>query len=278
MNLHVIDTGFFKLDGGAMFGVVPKVIWQKLNPADEDNLCKWAMRCLLVESDNRKILIDTGMGDKQSDKFFSYYKPEKTHKLVDSLSKVGVVPNEVTEVILTHLHFDHVGGAVSKDDEGNLFKTFPQATYITHEKQLDWALNPNERERASFLKENILPLLDSIEFVKKGSSLADVITFLKVDGHTEAQILPLINTGKRKVLFVADLIPSVAHLPIPYVMGYDMFPMKTMKEKNEILQQALDENWILFFEHDPLIEACNLKMTEKGIRADVTGKLSDFLN
>lgn len=278
MNLHVIDTGFFKLDGGAMFGVVPKSIWQKLNPADEDNLCNWAMRCLLIETEERKILIDTGMGNKQSDKFFSYYKPSGEQSLNGSLSKVGISPEAITDVVITHLHFDHVGGAVTSNPSGEHVPTFPNARYIVHEKQLDWALNPNEREKASFLKENILPLLDSIEFVKKGSSLANVITFLKVDGHTEAQILPLIDTGNRKVLFAADLIPSLGHVPIPYVMGYDMFPMKTLKEKKEILETALDENWILFFEHDPEIEACTLKRTEKGIRPDRIGKLSELLN
>jgi len=261
-----------------MFGAVPKLIWQKLHPADENNLCKWAMRCLLIELGNRKILIDTGMGNKQSEKFFSYFHPEQNEPLTEKLRSTGIHEEEITDVIITHLHFDHVGGAVSKSKDGQLYPTFPKARYYIHEKQLKWALNPNEREKASFLKENIEPLINSFEFVKKNSTIADCITFIKVDGHTEAQILPLISYGKQKILFAADLIPSVHHLPIHYIMAYDMCPKKTIAEKKDILQQALKENWILFLEHDQHNEACTLKKSEKGIQPDKMGDLKSLLN
>ncbi len=277
MKLHVIDTELFKLDGGAMFGVVPKVIWNKLNPADEHNLCTWAMRLLLIEDGDRKILIDTGIGDKQSEKFFSYYYLDKTNTLEKSLTAKGFSFADITDVVLTHFHFDHVGGAVKKEGE-QLLPAFPNATYWTSRAHLDWALNPNAREKASFLKENIVPLQEAgvFKFVEEGNSPFEHIDFIFVDGHTESQMLPLINTGERRLLYCADLFPSVGHLPLPYVMAYDVRPLETLKEKEEVLGRAIQENWVLFFEHDPKIECCTLEQTDRGIRAKETFALSEL--
>lgn len=279
MKLHTIDTGLFKLDGGAMFGVVPKTIWSKTNPADENNLCTWAMRCLLVEHENRLILIDTGIGNKQSEKFFSHYYLHGNARMDSSLAALGFHRDDITDVFLTHLHFDHVGGAVIRDGE-NLLPAFKNATYWSNPKHWDWAVNPNDREKASFFKENIIPIQESgqLKFVDTG----DNINFMKdfnirfVSGHTESMMLPLINYKGKQILYMADLLPSVGHLPIPYVMAYDMFPLQTLAEKKIFINEALEKEYILYFEHDPENECCTLQQTEKGIRMKEAFKLSEI--
>ncbi|MDB5285417.1 MAG: ytnP 2 [Mucilaginibacter sp.] len=279
MKLHTIDTGFFKLDGGAMFGVVPKSIWQKTNPADDNNLCTWAMRCLLVEDGNRLILIDTGIGNKQSEKFFSYYYLHGDATLDGSLNKLGFHRDDITDVFLTHLHFDHVGGAVIRNGE-TLTPAFKNATYCSNEQHWDWAANPNEREKASFLKENILPIYESgqLKFVgvDDGIAFTDDINIRYVFGHTDAMMLPQINYKGKQILYMADLLPSTGHLPLPYVMAYDMFPLKTLGEKKTFLNEAVEKEYILYLEHDPLNECCTLQQTEKGIRVKETFRLDEL--
>lgn len=280
MKLHVLNTGFFKLDGGAMFGVVPKVIWNKLNPADENNLCNWALRCLLIEEVDRLILIDTGNGDKQDQKFFSHYYRSETRSLESLLSERGFTVDDVTDVLLTHLHFDHCGGAITRKD-GKLVPTFPNATYWSNEKHWKWATEPNDREKASFLKENILPLqehgiLKMIE-VSQETRFTDNISIRFADGHTQGMMLPFIKMNGRTIAYMADLIPSIAHIPIPYVIAYDMFPMITMQEKKSFLKEAADNKYVLFFEHDPLSECCEVGYTEKGIRSTKIFQLTDII-
>lgn len=269
MKLYSINTGYFKLDGGAMFGVVPKSIWNKLNPADENNMCSWAMRCLLIEDGNRLILVDNGMGNKQDAKFFGYYFLHGNDTLEKSLNKYGFTSNDITDMVLTHLHFDHCGGSVAyNSDRTKLDPAFKNAKYYTNKKHWDWAVNPNPREKASFLKENILPIQESgqLNFIDDKTELIPGFKFLEVNGHTEAMMLPLIKYKNTTVAFMADLIPSVGHLPIPYVMGYDTRPLETLKEKDLILNKALENNWTLFFEHDPITECINLERGERGIR------------
>lgn len=278
MSLRTLDTGLFKLDGGAMFGVVPKPLWNKLNPADELNRCTWAMRCLLFEQGNRLLLVDTGIGDKQDAKFFGHYDLHGDASLLSSIRKAGYSETDVTDVLLTHLHFDHVGGAVKRNEEG-LVPVFSNAAYWTHPSHWDWAMNPNPREKASFLGENIRPLQESgqLKFLEQNPFPYDTISLLYVDGHTEKMALPLFQINGRTVAYMADLIPSSAHVPLPYVMSYDVRPLLTMDEKARLLQQAADENWILVFEHDPVIEAATVEKNEKGVRVNEKGKLSDFL-
>ena len=269
MKLYTINTGHFKLDGGAMFGVVPKTIWNKLNPADENNMCSWAMRCLLIEDGNRLILVDNGMGNKQDDKFFGYYYLHGNDTLERSLNLHGFTSNDITDMVLTHLHFDHCGGSINyNSDRTKLEPAFKNAKYYSNKKHWEWAVNPNPREKASFLKENILPIQESgqLNFIDSSTELISGLSFIEVNGHTEAMMLPLIKYKNTTVAFMADLIPSVGHLPIPYVMGYDTRPLETLKEKDAILKQALENNWTLFFEHDPITECINLERTEKGIR------------
>lgn len=281
MNLHVIHTGNFKLDGGAMFGVVPKGLWNKLNPADERNLCSWAMRCLAIESGNRLILIDNGIGDKQSEKFFSHYHLHGTHSLERSLSAAGFSTQDVTDNFLTHLHFDHCGGGVKWEDrETKKAKTtFDNANYWSNKSHWDWATTPNPREKASFLKENLWPMKVSgqLQFVDPESpSPFPEFDIIYADGHTEKQMLPKISYKGHTVVFCADLLPAQWHVPMPYVMAYDVRPLTTMTEKRAFLEQAVDENWVLFFEHDPVVECATLKRTEKGIRIDRTFPLSEL--
>jgi glyoxylase-like metal-dependent hydrolase (beta-lactamase superfamily II) len=289
MQLHSIDTGNFKLDGGAMFGVVPKVIWNKLNPADENNLCTWALRCLLITDGDRKILVDTGMGNKQDAKFFSHYHPSNTQSLQDALLKLNIGVHEITDVVLTHLHFDHVGGAIEQKNN-QLVTVFPNATYWISEPQWELALNPNKREKASFLKENIIPIkesgqlkLISIPAYQSNDRLQEIyfsenISCIVVNGHTEGMLLPKIEYQNQCIVFMADLLPSIGHIPIPYVMGYDMQPLVTLNEKELFLKEALRKNYTLFFEHDAVNECCNLQLTEKGIRAKDSFTLSSLLN
>lgn len=279
MKLHTIDTGFFKLDGGAMFGVVPKTIWNKTNPADENNLCTWAMRCLLVEDANRLILIDTGIGNKQDERFFSYYYLHGNATLDSSLANLGFNRDDITDVFLTHLHFDHVGGAVLRNGD-SLTPAFKNATYWSNAQHWDWAVNPNEREKASFLKENILPIQQSgqLKFIDNtdGVRFTDNFNIRFVYGHTDAMMLPLINYKNQTILYMADLLPSIGHLPLPYVMAYDMFPLKTLGEKKLILTEVVEKDYILYFEHDPVNECCTLQQTEKGIRSKDVFKLSEI--
>ena len=279
MKLHVIETGFFKLDGGAMFGVVPKVIWQKTNPADENNLCTWAMRCLLIEDEDRLILVDTGIGDKQDVKFLSHYYLHGKDSLKSSIEKAGFSFDDITDVFLTHLHFDHVGGAVSKINE-ELTLTFKNATYWTNAKHWEWAIHPNAREKASFLKENILPLQESgrLKFIDnvEGVNFTKNIKVRFAYGHTEAMMLPQISYKEKTLVYMSDLLPSTGHIPLPYVMSYDMFPMKTLNEKAAFLKEAAENNYILVLEHDPINECCTVQMTEKGIKIDQTFQLNDI--
>jgi glyoxylase-like metal-dependent hydrolase (beta-lactamase superfamily II) len=278
MKLHTIDTGFFKLDGGAMFGVVPKAIWNKTNPADANNLCPWAMRCLLIEDGDRLILIDTGIGNKQDEKFFSHYYLHGDATMDSSLTALGFNRDDITDVFLTHLHFDHVGGAIMRDGE-KLVPAFKNAVYWSNTKHWDWAVNPNDREKASFLKENILPVQESgqLKFIDAHDNVkfTDEISIRFVYGHTESMMLPLINYKGKQILYMADLLPSVGHLPLPYIMAYDMFPLQTLTEKKIFLNEAVAKNYILFLEHDPINECCTLQLTEKGVRLNQTFKLSD---
>lgn len=278
MNLYSINTGNFKLDGGAMFGVVPKSIWNKINPSDENNMCDWAMRCLLIEDEGRLILVDNGIGDKQDAKFFSYYYLHGEDTLDSSLAKYGFHRDDITDVFLTHLHFDHCGGSIVRQGE-KLVPAFKNANYWSNEKHWDWAVHPNDREKASFLKENILPIQESgqLKFIDTpGSGFEDgrlsTTPFTKnvsirfVNGHTESMMLPQITYKDRTIVYMADLLPSAGHIPVPYVMAYDMFPLTTLNEKKSFLTEAVQGNYILYFEHDYKNECCNLQQTEKGIR------------
>lgn len=275
MKLYSINTGYFKLDGGAMFGVVPKLIWNKIYPADENNLISMALRCLLVEDEGRLILIDNGMGDKQDAKFFSHYHMYGEDTLNSSLAKYGFHRDDITDIFLTHLHFDHCGGSIIRKGD-QLVPAFKNAKYWSNERHWAWATEPNDREKASFLKENILPIRESgqlnmietpTNFSQTLVNFSDKIKVRFVSGHTEAMMLPQINYQGNTVVFMADLIPTSAHLPIPYVMGYDMFPLTTLVEKKTFLSKALNNGYTLFFEHDAVLECCTLEMTEKGIRA-----------
>lgn len=278
MQLYSVDTGFFKLDGGAMFGVVPKTIWNKLNPADENNMCNWAMRCLLIQNGSKLILIDNGIGDKQDAKFFSHYHLNGNDALEKSLANHGFHSSDITDVLLTHLHFDHCGGSVKKVGD-KLVAAFSNATYWSDSRHWEWATHPNDREKASFLKENILPIAESgqLKFTDLHTSdFSSDINLRYAFGHTEAMILPEVEYKGKKLIFMADLIPSAAHIPVPYVMAYDMFPMKTLVEKKAFLEEACDTEMILFFEHDPVNQCCTLQRTEKGIRVKDTFKLSEI--
>ncbi|MBL7734304.1 MAG: MBL fold metallo-hydrolase [Chitinophagaceae bacterium] len=296
MKIHVINTGYFKLDGGAMFGVVPKTIWNKSNPADENNLCNWAMRCLLIEEGGKLILIDTGIGDKQDDKFFGHYYLNGTDSLERSLQAAGFSADDITDVFLTHLHFDHCGGCIRREGD-KLVPVFRNADYWSNKKHWDWAVFPNDREKASFLKENILPIQESgrLKFIETPEEESRQVNEGKTDerrlatasfmeniavrfagGHTESMMLPQIKYKGRTIVYVADLLPSAGHLPIPYVMAYDMFPLKTLHEKKSFLREAAENNYILFFEHDPVNECCEVQITEKGVRLKQAFKLEDI--
>jgi glyoxylase-like metal-dependent hydrolase (beta-lactamase superfamily II) len=284
MKLHSIPTGNFKLDGGAMFGVVPKTIWQKLQPADESNLCSWAMRCLLIEDGNQLILIDNGIGNKQDAKFMGHYHLHGTDSLDQSLAKLGFNRQDITDVVLTHLHFDHCGGSVIRTGDDTYAPAFKNAHYWSNARHWEWATKPNDREKASFLKENILPIeasgqLKWVNGTEESIVQTDIHSKIQirfVHGHTDAQMLPQIQYRDKTIVFMADLLPSISHLPLPYVMAYDMFPLQTLTEKKLFLQEAVDNNYILFFEHDPIHECCTLTHTEKGIRAKETFKLNEW--
>jgi len=296
MKLYTINTGYFKLDGGAMFGVVPKSIWNKINPSDVNNMCNWALRCLLVEDGNRLILIDNGIGDKQDEKFFSFYYLHGDDTLDKSLAKHGFSKSDITDVFLTHLHFDHCGGSIIRAGE-KLIPAFNNSTYWSNKTHWDWAVRPNEREKASFLKENILPIEESgqlkfIEhrFEKKADTpgwdttinavlpsvpFTENISVRFVSGHTQAMMLPEIKYKGKTIVYMADLLPSSGHIPLPYVMAYDMFPLTTLQEKKSFLQEAVENNYILFFEHDAQTECCEVQLTERGIRSSRTFKMEE---
>ena len=277
MNVFTVETGNFRLDGGAMFGVVPRVIWEKTNPADSNNFCNWAMRCMLIEDGNRLILVDTGIGDKQDEKFFSHFHLNGDASLEKSLANLGFHCNDITDVLITHLHFDHVGGAVKRDND-KFALTFPNAQYWSNQKHWDWALNPNPREKASFLQENMMPIqeLGHLNFIQNGNELGENIELLMVDGHTEQQMIPIVNYKGTKVAFCADLIPSVGHLKLPYIPSYDVRPLVTMQEKGLFLEKAVQENYVLFFEHDANNECCTVKSGEKGLKLDNVFKINEL--
>ena len=279
MKLYTIHTGNFKLDGGAMFGVVPKTIWNKLNPADELNLCNWAMRCLLIEDGKRLILVDNGIGDKQDAKFFGHYHLNGDQTLDKSLAQHGFHRDDITDVFLTHLHFDHCGGSIIREGD-KLVPAFKNATYWSNLRHWEWATQPNDREKASFLRDNIMPIQESgqLKFIEPvdGVPFGEGITVRYVHGHTDAMMLPQLSYNGKTILFMADLLPSIGHIPLPYVMAYDMFPLTTLNEKKLFLQEALDKEFILFFEHDPLYECCTLGMTEKGIRQKEMFRLDEI--
>lgn len=281
MNLHVINTGFFKLDGGAMFGVVPKSIWQKTNPADERNLCNWAMRCLLIENGNTLMLIDNGLGNKQDEKFFSHYYLNGIDSLDGSLKQAGFSTDDVTDMFLSHLHFDHCGGGIKRVGD-KLMPAFSKAKYWSNEDHWQWATQPNAREKASFLKENILPMQESgqLHFIKEKEGRSSPFDFMDIfyaSGHTDKMMIPKIRYKNHTICFMADLLPSVGHIPLPYVMGYDTRPLITLEEKAAFLNEAADNQYILFLEHDPVNECCTVQRTEKGIRVDKTFALKEII-
>lgn len=279
MKIHPLNTGNFKLDGGAMFGVVPKSLWNRTNPADSNNMCEWSMRCMLIEDGNKLTLIDNGMGTKQDEKFFSHYYLSGNDTLEGNLNKLGFSTDDVTDMFLTHLHFDHCGGGIKWNNDRTKFEaTFKNATYWSNSRHWKWATEPNPREKASFLKENILPMLElgQLKFIDKQGF--NYFYVLMVDGHTDAQMLPHVKYKGRTVVFVADLIPSVGHIPLPYVMGYDTRPLITMTEKEKFLNEAADNQYVLFFEHDSVNECCTVQHTEKGVRLKETFKFNEFFS
>jgi len=286
MKLYPIEAGNFKLDGGAMFGVVPKSLWSKTNPADSNNMIDIASRCLLIENGNRLTLIDTGMGNKQSDKFFSYYYQWGDHSLDNSLQKLGFHKNDITDVFLTHLHFDHCGGSIQWNKDRTGFEpAFKNATFWSNKNHWDWAVNPNRREKASFLKENILPMQEcgQLKFIDMPNSDYAVAKELDFDvffanGHTEKQMIPHIHYKGKTVLFMADLLPTAGHLPLPFVMGYDTRPLKTLPEKEKILNAAATNGYYLFLEHDVHNPIITVKHTEKGVRLDKSFTFNEIFN
>jgi glyoxylase-like metal-dependent hydrolase (beta-lactamase superfamily II) len=279
LNLHVINTGFFKLDGGAMFGVVPKSMWQKLNPSDEKNLCTWAMRCLLIEDGNKLILIDNGIGDKQDPKFMGHYYLHGDDSLHKSLKTAGFSTDDITDVFLTHLHFDHCGGGVQLNSEKPVL-TFKNANYWSNADHWKWATQPNPREKASFLKENILPMQESghLKFLDPTQpSPFSQFDIFYTSGHTEMMMVPMIKYKNKTICFMADLLPSTGHIPLPYLMAYDTRPLLTLEEKGKFLNMAVEKDFVLFFEHDPVNECGTLAGSERGAKLNQVFKLSDVL-
>lgn len=282
MNVFPLDTGFFKLDGGAMFGVVPKSLWSKQYSADDNNMCTWAMRCLLIEDAGRLVLVDNGIGSKQDEKFRGHFYLHGDATLETSLRRHGVTAADITDVFLTHLHFDHCGGSVTRTAAGKLELAFPSATYWSNQSHWDWAVRPNAREKASFLAENILPIQESghLRFIDPAQGVPAELPMLRdivfADGHTEKMMVPLLDYKGRKLAFMADLLPSTAHLPMPWVMSYDVRPLQTLVEKEAVLRRAAEEQWVLVLEHDAHTEACTVQLTERGVRLAETLRLSDL--
>ncbi len=278
MKLFAIETENLKLDGGAMFGVIPKVMWNKVYPADENNLCNWSMRCLLIDDGERRILIDNGIGDKQNEKFLKHYYLNGENTLIKSLAKHGYTPDDITDNILTHLHFDHCGGSIKYDETGKLVPTFKNAKYWVSRPQFEWATNPNRREKASFLKENIFPIMESgqLNLVEEEGEIIPNIYAKIFNGHTEGQIIPHIKANGKTIAYMADLLPATVHVPMPWIMAYDTKPLITLKDKERFFKEALEEDVILFFEHDIYNECCSIEMTEKGVRVKEIFKLSEL--
>ncbi len=281
MKIHSLDTGLFKLDGGAMFGVVPRSMWQKVNPPDANNMCTWAMRCLLIEDGNQLTLIDNGIGDKQDEKFRGHFYLHGDDTLEKSLRQLGFTSADVTDVFLTHLHFDHCGGSVVRRPDGALQTAFANATYWSNAAHWDWAIQPNAREKASFLAENILPIQESgqLRFVDPAAGVPVGLPFSELifaDGHTEKMMVPLMQYKGRTLAYMADLLPSVGHLPLPWVMSYDVRPLVTLGEKEAVLRRAAQENWVLLLEHDATHEACTVQLTDRGVRLGDTLRISDL--
>ena len=277
MEIELINTGYFMLDGGAMFGVVPKSLWQRTNPADEKNLCPWALRSLLVKDGDRAILIDNGIGNKQSERFFSHYYLHGDDSLIGNLGKAGVNDTDITDMMLTHLHFDHCGGGIKQEGE-HLVPTFGNATYWSNKDHWQWATKPNPREKASFLSENILPMQESgqLKFVALENQQDLPFEIIFADGHTDKQMLPKIDYKGHTIVFVADLLPSVGHIPLAFVMGYDTRPLITMDEKARFLKEAADNNYVLVFQHDSVNECCTVQATDKGVRVDQVFPFSEL--
>ncbi|QXP73213.1 MBL fold metallo-hydrolase [Tenacibaculum sp. AHE15PA] len=281
MRIYPIETGNFKLDGGAMFGVVPKAIWQKTNPADDKNMISMGMRCMLIEDGDRLTLIDTGIGNKQSDKFFGYYYMFGDFSLDVSLAKYGFHRDDITDVFLTHLHFDHCGGVIQwNNDRTGFMPAFKNAKVWSNENHWQWAIEPNAREKASFLKENIQPIKENgqLNFINKNSQNQVGFDVLFMDGHTEKQMLPKIQYQGKTVVFMADLLPTAGHIPLPYVMGYDTRPLLTLQEKEIFLKEAADKEFYLFLEHDAYNELITVKHTEKGVRLNESYNFTDIFN
>ena len=280
MQLFSIETGSIKLDGGAMFGVVPKVLWQKQYPADENNLCEAIIRSLLIVDGDRKILIDTGMGDKQDEKFKSIYHLHGDADIIKSLGANGFVPEAITDVILTHLHFDHCGGAVKYNADRTGFEyTFPNATYYISSKHWEWAINPNRREAASFLKDNILPIKEGgrLKLLDNEGEILPNVSVKFYYGHTEAQVIPFVNYHGRTVVFMGDLLAFTGHVALPYIPSYDVRPLVTLQEKETFYKEAIENNYVLFFEHDSYNECCTLHHTDKGVKVKEVFSLSEFI-
>ena len=280
MEIHKLETGNLKLDGGAMFGVVPKSLWQKVYPADEKNLITLSMRSLLVIDGNQKIIIDTGIGDKQDEKFFSHYYLSGEDTLSGSLEKTGIREEEITDVILTHLHFDHCGGAVRKGDDGNLMLAFPNAMYHVSKTQWNAAVSPNAREKASFLRENILPIKENnrLSYIDDGKHISKNVRIQLFHGHTAGQAVPFIHFHDHTLVYIADVIPAVANIPLAWITAYDMEPSRALEEKEQFLNEAADNNYTLFFEHDIYNECCTVMHTEKGARLNEAFTLSEWKN
>ena len=283
MKIHPLNTGNFKLDGGAMFGVVPKSLWQRTNPADANNMCDWSMRSLLIEDGDRLMLIDTGIGDKQNEKFFSHFSLNGSDSLKGNLKTLGFSPDDITDVFLTHLHFDHCGGAIQWNKDRTGFEpVFKNAIYWSTQNHWEWAIKPNPREKASFLSENILPLQESgqLQFIERIGDFTknafNNIDVFFVDGHTESMMIPHIHYQEKTLVFMADLLPSVGHIPLPYVMGYDTRPLLTMSEKEIFLNLATEKEYVLFLEHDSVNECCTVMQSEKGVRLNESFQFSEL--
>ncbi|MBI1192461.1 MAG: MBL fold metallo-hydrolase [Bacteroidetes bacterium] len=276
MNLQTVSAGYLKLDGGAMFGVVPKTMWSRIMEPDAQNRITWAMRCLLVEEGNRRLLIDTGMGTKQDAKFRAHFEPQGPDVL-QSLAALGLAPEDITDVLLTHLHFDHAGGAVTRQADA-LVPAFPRATYWSHRDQWQWAVQPSPKDKGSFLTENFLPLEQSgqLQFAEAGQEILPGLWVETAFGHTEAMLIPHLRYKNRTLVYLADLQPSVAHFPLPWVMAYDIRPLQTMQERGVFLEKAMAEDYLFFFEHDPVNECCSLQRSDRGIGAKDLFALSEL--